>query len=126
MANLLSSRPWPDCLKPPKGARGLNAPPLTSTCPLRVRRAAPLAPPDARALCLRDEGAEAGVGVEGVAGRIGLGRLHGYLFGLGQTRARHQHPGEGAARLARVEEGLAHAVCDGLLEVGVVEDDVGR
>ena len=31
MANFPSSRPWPDCLNPPKGAIGLKAPPLTST-----------------------------------------------------------------------------------------------
>src|SRR3954468_2425091 len=37
--NLPSSRPRPDCLKPPNGARGLKRPPLMSTCPVRSRRA---------------------------------------------------------------------------------------
>ena len=29
----------PECLYPPNGASGLNAPPLMSTCPVRIRRA---------------------------------------------------------------------------------------
>ena len=50
----------------------------------------------------------------------------GDLLGLGEPRARHEHPGQRAAGLARVEEALRDAVGDRLLEVGVVEDDVGR
>src|SRR5580658_8974931 len=37
------SRPRPDCLKPPKGAVGLKAPPLMAICPVRMRRATRLA-----------------------------------------------------------------------------------
>ena len=34
-----SSCPWPEHSTPPEGASGLNAPPFTSTCPVRSRRA---------------------------------------------------------------------------------------
>ena len=45
---------------------------------------------------------------------------------LGEPLARHEHPGQRGAGLARVEVALRHAGGDRLLEVGVVEDHVGR
>ena len=78
------------------------------------------------ALGLRYERAETGVGVERIARRVRLGRLHGDLLSFCEARTRDEHARQRAARLAGVEEGLADAIGDGLLEVGVLEDDVGR
>ena len=71
------------------------------------------------------ERAEAAGLLERVAGGVRLGGGRGDGLHLGQAAARHQHAGERGAGLAGVEEALAHAVGDGLLQVGVVEDDVG-
>ena len=74
----------------------------------------------------RHERPEAGVAVEGVAGRVGLRRLHRQRLDLGQARPGDDHAGERRAGLAGVDVAGRHAGGHGGGEVGVLEDDVGR
>src|SRR4051794_27096192 len=80
----------------------------------------------ALALSLGDEWAKPRTVLEGVARGEALRCLGGDLLGFGQLLARHQHPGQGAAGLARVEVALADPVGHSLAQVGVVEDHVRR
>ena len=75
-------------------------------------------------LRLGDQRPEAAGLLERVAGRERRGGLRGDLLDLGQLVARHEHARQRAAGLAGVLVALRDTVGDGLLEVGVVEDDV--
>ena len=80
----------------------------------------------ALALGVGDERAEPGRVVERVAEREARPPPAASASASASRCARDQHPGQRGAGLAGVEEALGDAVPDRLVEVGVVEDHVGR
>ena len=81
---------------------------------------------DTLALPARHQRAEFGGRVERVAGHVPGGEPGGEVEGLVVAGGGHEHPRPGVAGLAAVEEGVGDAHLHCCLQVGVVEDHVGR
>ena len=110
--------------KPRSRPVGAADPPATSVAPSPTP-ASMAARTRARWAC-GDDRSHGGGAVEGVAEDVGPGHVGGQGRRLVVEVAGDDHPAPRHARLARVHEALADARPHRLLEVGVVEDDVGR
>lgn len=74
----------------------------------------------------RDHGTEPRGRVQRIAGDKPGCELGGQGDGLVVPVRRNDHPGPGGAGLPTVEEGVGDTYLDGGIEVGVIEDDIGR
>ena len=76
-------------------------------------------------LGFRDHGAHPGIGAGRVPHHHGCGDSSGDFFRLGQARTGDEHARRRVTGLPRVVHHVQHPASDGLLEIRIIENDVG-